>query len=254
MSDTTDKAVSVPAFLGTFGAGLTTIASVISDVLSPLAPVSLYLGLAALLVLVACLFCSRSRSLNDWFTARLPGIWPRPFAAALGIAVVGLFTTYFLSAGHKEAGGFSITEENIPEFQSAFEEAVDELGIPAGKNCSLYADSEITLEDCGLDLITFIDRLAPFGPGNHEPVFLLKSIKALSGSRIVGDAHLKMAARDSAGTVHDIIGFSLGRAWSPGAIDGKDLDMLVHLRRNSYMGKVRSQLQVTAIRLAGEPD
>jgi len=36
----------------------------------------------------------------------MPGIWFRPFAAALGIAVVGLFTTYFISAGHKESGGF----------------------------------------------------------------------------------------------------------------------------------------------------
>jgi len=45
MSEDTRQPVSVAAFLGTFGAGLTTIASVISDVLTPLAPVSLYLGL-----------------------------------------------------------------------------------------------------------------------------------------------------------------------------------------------------------------
>ena len=48
MSENTGQPVSVAAFLGTFGAGLTTIASVISDVLTPLAPVSLYLGLPAL--------------------------------------------------------------------------------------------------------------------------------------------------------------------------------------------------------------
>lgn len=106
MSENNGQTVSVAAFLGTFGAGLTTIASVISDVLTPLAPVSLYLGLLALVALIASIFCVRSASINAWFDSHLPGIWFKPFAAALGIAVTGLFTTYFLSASHKEAGGF----------------------------------------------------------------------------------------------------------------------------------------------------
>lgn len=125
MTEESSKAISVPAFLGTFGAGLTTIASVISDVLTPLAPVSLYLGLLALVALVASFFCARSSALNRWFGTHLPGVWFRPFAAALGIAVLGLFTTYFLSASHRESGGF--LADSVP----AIAMMQDDLGLIA---------------------------------------------------------------------------------------------------------------------------
>jgi len=79
MSENTGQPVSVAAFLGTFGAGLTTIASVISDVLTPLAPVSLYLGLLALVAFgTSYRSCALGLSLqnNDYDLT-----WPAPFCS-----------------------------------------------------------------------------------------------------------------------------------------------------------------------------
>jgi single-stranded-DNA-specific exonuclease len=152
--------------------------------------------------------------------------------------------------GHKEAGGFSIPEEHIPDFQRAFEEAVDDLAMVSDHGRSLFADTELTLEDCSLELVSFIERLAPFGPGNHEPLFLMRGIAIAGGGRIVGREHLKMSARDRYGALHELIAFSLGREWQPVDVEGNALDLLAHLRKNSYMGRTAPQLQVTAIRHA----
>jgi single-stranded-DNA-specific exonuclease len=152
--------------------------------------------------------------------------------------------------GHKEAGGFSILEENIPDFQRLAEKAVEELAISGGDSGSLIYDVEIRLNDCDLELVSFIERLSPFGPGNPEPTFLLKGLTVLPGSRLVGDGHLKLSAKDADSSQRNLIGFSFGRTWSPDDIIGRSLDVLIHLRRNHYMGKVETQLQITAIRVA----
>lgn len=152
--------------------------------------------------------------------------------------------------GHREAGGFSIPEERIPEFQRMFEEAVEELAEQGMDPGVLHVDAQVALEECNLDLVSYIERLAPFGPGNHEPIFLLWKLEALQESRIVGDGHLKLVARDSDGGVRELIGFTLGQSWSPAEIAGKNLDVLIHLRKNSYMGKTESQLQAVSIRFS----
>lgn len=155
--------------------------------------------------------------------------------------------------GHKEAGGFSIEETKIPDFQRLFEQAVEELS-EGTQAPSLHADAEIGLDEGKLELVSFLDRLRPFGPGNREPVFLLRRLEVIPGVRIVGDSHLKLSAKNEHGGVAEFIGFSLAKRWSPQDLEGMEVDMLVHLRKNTYMGKLRPQLNMRAIRFssAGE--
>jgi single-stranded-DNA-specific exonuclease len=152
--------------------------------------------------------------------------------------------------GHREAGGFSIREELIPDFQRMFEKAVEELSECAAAPCVLRADAEVTLGDCTLDLLSFIERIGPFGMGNPEPVLFLGGLEVLPGTRIVGDGHLKIEARDHRGDTRDLIGFSFGKEWVPEKTIGSAVDVLLNLRKNSYQGRVEPQLQVMAMRLA----
>ncbi len=154
--------------------------------------------------------------------------------------------------GHKEAGGFSILEENIPDFQRIFEEAVEELAEGGEGHSTLNADAETSLEECDIDLISFIERLGPFGPGNHEPVLLVRDLEVVPGSRIVGEWHLKMTARNAKGLSRDLIGFSMAKVWKPDVITGKILDVLIHLRRNRYMNREEPELQIVDLRFAGD--
>lgn len=155
--------------------------------------------------------------------------------------------------GHREAGGFSIREEKIADFQRMFEETVEEL-VEDGAGDALRFDAQTTLDACTMDLIAFIERLAPFGPGNPEPVMLVEGLRVLPGTRIVGDGHLKIAVMDRSGTDGELIAFAMGKDWPPDEIVGRHVDALVHVRRNAYMGKVSPQLGVTALRLAGSSE
>ncbi len=152
--------------------------------------------------------------------------------------------------GHREAGGFSIPEEKIPDFQRMFEGAVEDLAEKGMNPAEWRVDAEVTLEECTLEFVSYIERLAPFGPGNHETVFLLRDLTVLPESRIVGQDHLKLAVRDPDGVGRELIGFSLARTWNLTDIANRNLDVLAHLRKNSYMGKTESQLQVVAIRFS----
>lgn len=152
--------------------------------------------------------------------------------------------------GHREAGGFSIEEDRIPDFQSAFEETVDEMLEGKEEDSSLHVDAEVTFEDCDKGFLSFMRRLAPFGPGNHEPVLLVRDIEVLPGTRVVGDGHLRLAGRDSRGVSKHLIAFSMAATWNPDRIVGERIDVLTHARSNVYQGREELQLQVKAIRLA----
>ncbi|HER43105.1 MAG TPA: hypothetical protein ENO08_01440, partial [Candidatus Eisenbacteria bacterium] len=152
--------------------------------------------------------------------------------------------------GHREAGGFSIEEKRIPDFQHAFEEAVEEMLEGKKEDPALRVDAEVTFDACDREFVSFLSRLAPYGPGNHEPVLLVRDIEVLGGTRVVGDGHLRLEGRDSRGAVQHLIAFSMASAWSPDRIVGGHVDVLAHARSNVYQGKEEIQLQVKAIRLA----
>jgi len=129
---------------------------------------------------------------------------------------------------------------------------VDEISRRPAAPSVYRADAEIPLGACTLPLFSFIERLGPFGAGNPEPVLMIRDIDVLPGTRIVGDGHLKIEARDGNGDSRDLIGFSLAGAWKPGDVVGRRIDVLINLRKNTYQGRVEPQLQIVAIRFSGE--
>lgn len=155
--------------------------------------------------------------------------------------------------GHREAGGFTIAEGRIPEFIKAFNRIAGENPAGGGEPVSHVADAELRLQDCELDLVSFIGRLEPFGPGNPEPLFLLRGLRVGDQTKIVGKGHLRLTVEDPSGGWRDLIGFSLGKTWNPADLSGATVDVLAHLRRNSWQGREEAQVQVTVIRRAEEP-
>jgi single-stranded-DNA-specific exonuclease len=152
--------------------------------------------------------------------------------------------------GHREAGGFSIEAERISDFQNAFEETVEEMLEGKEEDSSLHVDTEVIFDDCDERFISFMKRLAPFGPGNHEPLLLVREVEVLPGTRVVGDGHLRVMGRDPRGVTKNLIAFSMAVAWNPDRIIGERIDILTHARSNVYQGKAEVQLQVKAIRMA----
>jgi single-stranded-DNA-specific exonuclease len=155
--------------------------------------------------------------------------------------------------GHREAGGFTIKEDDIPAFIKCFNKTVGEMAGDSEGHSHIFADAEIALSECDLDLISFIERLAPFGPGNAEPLVMVRDLDVLDRTRIVGKHHLRLAVSQGEGDPLEMIGFSLGKSWQPFDVIGGKIEVLAHLRRNVWKGREEAQIQVTLMHVSEQP-
>ncbi len=93
--------------------------------------------------------------------------------------------------GHYMAAGLQIKTENINRFIEKFEEfALVKIDSGIMKPESPI-DYELDFDEISDTLIDELESLQPFGPLNHEPVFLSRNIRIIS-SKIVGENHRRM--------------------------------------------------------------
>jgi len=109
--------------------------------------------------------------------------------------------------GHKMAGGFSLNNENIPQFKEFIIKEFKKTSLTTSKKLNLYLDSIITPTSLNEGFFEEINNLSPFGSGNNEPRFVLENLKVIS-SKIVGDNHIKTILIGSDGTIIKAIAFN----------------------------------------------
>ncbi|MFN8625401.1 MAG: single-stranded-DNA-specific exonuclease RecJ [Candidatus Binatia bacterium] len=148
--------------------------------------------------------------------------------------------------GHRMAAGLSIRETQIPAFSELFETAVRAATRPQDFVPETRIDAELRLAAIDARLLTDLERLAPHGPGNPEPIFLARRVRVVS-RRTVGEHHLKLAVRDAERTL-SAIGFRMAGA----AVDeGAWLDILFSPEFNEWNGNRTLQLRLRDFRQAG---
>ena len=169
--------------------------------------------------------------------------------------------------GHRMAAGLTIRADQLEPFRAAFADAVAGQVGPETFEPALTIDAEVTLEECTWSLLEALGRLAPFGPGNPEPVFVARAL-ALSDARRVGNNHLRLilrAARPAADALSSspitmsAIAFEQGdRLREVAALPGVDLAFTLREERwqSAKGGERRMQLLVkdfapAAMNLAG---
>lgn len=113
--------------------------------------------------------------------------------------------------GHNQAAGFTIKEDEVKAFSEAMNEVAARAINKADLVKEMLLDGMIDLHDLSEEVVIEIERLAPFGPANPEPLLGLADTSIVQ-SRIVGDNHLKMTLKqkDSFG---DAIGFNLAKSF-----------------------------------------
>jgi single-stranded-DNA-specific exonuclease len=93
--------------------------------------------------------------------------------------------------GHEAAAGLSVRAGNIPHFRRAFDAFVSDNSEAADFLQGLHVDSHLAHHDISPALADDLERLAPFGPGNPEPLFMISDLDVVS-AQPVGDNHIKM--------------------------------------------------------------
>jgi len=151
--------------------------------------------------------------------------------------------------GHEGAAGFEITSENIPELRRRLNFEADQKIDYNDLIPQLKIDAEIQPEQINLGLIEELERLAPFGEGNPEPVFMIRDL-SLSEHKQVGSRGKHLKAWFSRGAAKlETIGFGLGSL--VGKLDyGKAYDIAFNLGSNEYNGFESAQLSLVDVREA----
>jgi single-stranded-DNA-specific exonuclease len=164
----------------------------------------------------------------------------------LGKAIQAAFESGLLMAGggHAMAAGLSIRPEMIPEFRAFLEERLagemEAVGVEA-----VEVDALVQPRAASRALFDDFQRLAPFGPGNPEPLFALTQVRPERVSALKG-GHVRM---DLIGPTGDrlkaIIWRSaetpLGQRLLAG---GGPLDVVGKLKPDDYMGRNGVQFEI----------
>jgi single-stranded-DNA-specific exonuclease len=152
--------------------------------------------------------------------------------------------------GHPMAAGFSLEAERIPEFRRGLARAVRSQRGEAPPGSALPIDAYLALPDLALELVSDLERLAPFGPGNPPLVLASRNIKLLSATVIGrGGEHLAMTVEDEQGNSARVLWWQ-GVGWEhpEGRFD------LAYMARSSTFGGERSvQLEWVDYRPLEEP-
>ena len=159
--------------------------------------------------------------------------------------------------GHKFAAGLTMKIENIEAFSKKFEEVVSKHITPEQLIPSIEIDAEIEPEVLFEDIVDglpkflrVLKQMAPFGPGNLNPVFVSKGLLDAGYAKVVGDSHLKcwIYHPSKPHLKVDAIGFGLG-SFAPALVAQKPFDMVFTIEENEWNGKSLVQLNIKDIKL-----
>ncbi|MBW3469300.1 single-stranded-DNA-specific exonuclease RecJ [Arthrospiribacter ruber] len=157
--------------------------------------------------------------------------------------------------GHKYAAGLTMSVDKVPAFQEKFEAVVSSRITDIHLHPVLEIDDEILLDQVNYKFYNILKQMAPFGPGNPEPIFCLKQVYA-EDVRILKDKHLKFnVVQDGQLTKPVCIAFGMAdKNVYPDEIIYKMLirkmrfDLAFEIRENTFRNNSTLQLYVKDIK------
>jgi len=151
--------------------------------------------------------------------------------------------------GHTYAAGLTMPLENVAMFRERFEEVVRGTIDPALRTPEEEVDLELRLPDLTAPMARVLHHMAPYGPGNMRPVFLLRGVVDTGQARIVGEHHLKLALTypDDHGRGFDAIAFKQAHHLDL-VRSGAPFSVLFVLEENEWQGRKSLQLNIKDIK------
>ncbi|MBR3324239.1 single-stranded-DNA-specific exonuclease RecJ [Candidatus Saccharibacteria bacterium] len=143
--------------------------------------------------------------------------------------------------GHAAAAGVQVKKENLCQFKAKINQYYKSLHLEnQDRFLKRHADIDIeNLGDFNLDLLESLSALEPFGPGNEEPIFCLKSAEIIDSKRMGEDgSHLRLDLKGKDGKIIKTIAFSAPKGWF-NLYDDEQYNFLIQPTENRWNG-VRS--------------
>jgi single-stranded-DNA-specific exonuclease len=147
--------------------------------------------------------------------------------------------------GHAFAAGLTVNRERLPALRERIEQLVRERLAPDDCVSKLEIDADLTFRECDLELIRWLERAAPHGLDNPEPVFRTRDAIVESVRRVGGGRHVRLSVRDATGTC-EAIGFGLGEQ-ADGIAASRRCALAFTPELNDWMGETRIQLRLREV-------
>lgn len=101
--------------------------------------------------------------------------------------------------GHPLAVGVSLKKENVPAFQKAFDEAVSQACDGTPIEPVLKLARWLDMDEVNEHLLADLDLMHPFGQGNREPLFGLRSVILHYPPEVFRERHFRFQIANSRG-------------------------------------------------------
>ena len=145
--------------------------------------------------------------------------------------------------GHAQAAGFQIPTRHVEELRRRLNEHAASAITQQDLEPTLEVDSELRLSDIDQGLFQEVERLAPFGPANPQPVFAARDLAVIAEPRVLKGRHLKFRVEQD-GRALDVIGWNLAQRQPISLFGARRVSLAFTIACNSYQG-IRS-LQLVA--------
>ncbi len=150
--------------------------------------------------------------------------------------------------GHSHAAGLNVERHHLEEFRTRLNTEVKARLTEGDYVHRLEIEGELSLAECNMHMVEWMERLAPWGLRNSEPLFLAKDVTLSGWSSVVSRNHLKMMVRQN-GQTAECIGFNLGHLAGDLNREPGKFTMAFTPMRNSWQGRERVQLKIKDVRL-----
>ena len=164
----------------------------------------------------------------------------------LGAAVQAAFDAGLLlsGGGHAMAAGLSIRPDRIGELTDFLAARLGEDQARAAEADALDIDALITPRGADRTLLDAFSRLAPFGPGNPEPMFAAAAVR-VERPMVMRGGHVRATLTDSAGGRLKAVAWRaeetpLGQALQAGGV----LHLAGRLRADDWQGRASVELEI----------
>lgn len=150
--------------------------------------------------------------------------------------------------GHTYAAGLSLKEENLIEFKRRFEATSLKLIAPEMMRAQINIDALLEFKDIDNKFIQDLNRFAPFGPENLNPIFASKNVSDYGTSKLVGKDHLHIKLEMQDSTSNSILhGIAFRQGTDLKFVKQDTFDICYTLEENYHNGKTNIQLYVKDI-------
>ena len=173
-------------------------------------------------------------------------------AAVIAARQAGLLLT---GGGHAMAAGFSLAESGLAAFHAFLDERLAAAStLPSAAD--LAVEGTVTVPGCTTELAQHLNRLAPFGNGNEEPVFILPRVRVLRADRVGREAATirTFVEGEGGGGRLKAMKFRAGEGALATALlrrDGMPLHLAGHLRAEEWNGTVSAGFIITDAAVVG---